>query len=181
MAGHFSFIMDKKEFLDKRYLRMARIWSENSYAVKRQVGCLIVKDRMIISDGYNGTPSGFENICENVECLSKWIHGCVKTTIPIDEVKSVEHCKDCTYSKLVTKPYVLHAEANAISKLARSSNNSDGATLYVTDEPCLECSKMIIQAGIRRVVFWRDYHTHAGKELLIRANIEVLQIKNIDD
>ena len=99
--------------------------------------------------------------------------------MPIEEVKSVEHCKDCSYSKLVTKPYVLHAEANAISKLARSGNNSEGATLYVTDEPCLECSKMIIQAGIRRVVFWRDYHTHDGTELLNRAGIEVIQIKNI--
>jgi dCMP deaminase len=172
--------MNKQERLDKRYLRMARIWAENSYAVRRQVGCLIVKDKAIISDGYNGTPSGFENICENVECSSQWIHGCVKTATSIEEVKSVEHCKDCTRSKLVTKPYVLHAEANAISKLARSSNNSDGATLYVTDEPCLECSKMIIQAGIRRVVFWRDYHTHAGTELLNRAGIEVIQIKNID-
>ena len=173
--------MNKQERLDKRYLRMAKIWAENSYAIKRQVGCLIVKDNSIISDGYNGTPSGFENVCETVECSSQWIHGCVRTSTPIDEVKSVEWCKYCTHSKLTTKPYVLHAEANAISKLARSSNSSVGATLYVTDEPCLECSKMIIQAGIRRVVFWRDYHDHSGKELLIKANIEVLQIVNIDN
>ena len=174
--------MNEKELkafeLDKRYLRMARIWSENSYAIRRKVGCLIVKDRMIISDGYNGTPSGFENVCEDVEC--SWSYKCSKAAMPIDEVKSVEHCKDCPYSKLVTKPYVLHAEANAISKLAKSLNNSEGATLYVTDEPCLECSKMIIQAGIKRVVFWRDYHSHDGVQLLLRAGIKIDQISNIE-
>ena len=154
---------------------MARIWSENSYAIRRKVGCLIVKDRMIISDGYNGTPSGFENVCEDVECPN-FSYKCFKTAMPIDEVKSVEHCKDCTYSKLVTKPYVLHAEANAISKLAKGTNHADGATLYVTDAPCLECSKMIIQCGIRRVVYSREYHTNAGKELLKRAGIIVEQI-----
>ena len=171
--------MDKQFELDKRYLRMACIWSENSYAIRRQVGCLIVKDRMIISDGYNGTPSGFENVCEDVECTN-FSYKCFKTAMPIDEVKSVEHCKDCPYSKLVTKPYVLHAEANAISKLARSGNNSEGATLYVTDEPCLDCAKMIIQAGIKRVVFWREYHTHEGTQLLLRAKIQIDQISNID-
>ena len=167
---------EKQLAFDKRYLRMAQIWAENSYAIRRQVGCLIVKDNSIISDGYNGTPSGFENVCETVECSSRWIYGCVKTAIPIDEVKSVEYCKDCIYSKLVTKPYVLHAEANAISKLAKGTNHADGATLYVTDEPCLECSKMIIQSGIRRVVYSREYHTHAGKELLKQAGIIVEQI-----
>lgn len=126
--------------LDKRYLRMARIWSENSYCQRRQVGALIVKNKMIISDGYNGTPSGFENICEE--------NG-------------------------VTKPYVLHAEANAITKIARSSNNSEGATLYVTDSPCIECAKLIIQAGIKRVVYARDYRLTDGIDLLRRANIEV--------
>ena len=110
----------KQQALDLRYLRMARIWAENSYCVRRQVGALIVKDKMIISDGYNGTPSGFENVCEDDNGL--------------------------------TKPYVLHAEANAITKIARSGNNSDGATLYVTASPCIECAKLIIQAGIRRVV-----------------------------
>lgn len=167
---------EKQLAFDKRYLRMAQIWAENSYAIRRQVGCLIVKDNSIISDGYNGTPSGFENICEIVECSSQWIHGCVKTATPIDEVKSVEHCKDCTHSKLVTKPYVLHAEANAISKLAKGTNHADGATLYVTDEPCLECSKMIIQSGICRVVYSREYHTHDGTTLLKRAGIIVEQI-----
>lgn len=161
--------MDKQFELDKRYLRMARIWSENSYAIRRQVGALVVKDRMIISDGYNGTPSGFENICEDAICQKPNDPYC----------PGGPECFNCEFVKLVTKPYVLHAEANALSKLARSGNNSEGATLYVTDEPCLECSKMIIQAGIRRVVFWRDYHTHDGTELLNRAGIEVIQIKNI--
>ncbi|MBR4243531.1 MAG: dCMP deaminase family protein [Bacteroidaceae bacterium] len=127
--------------LDLRYLRMARIWSENSYCTRRQVGALVVKDKMIISDGYNGTPSGFENICED--------------------------------ENDVTKPYVLHAEANAITKIARSGNNSEGATLYVTDSPCIECSKLIIQAGIRRVIYAREYRLSEGVDLLRRAGIEV--------
>lgn len=133
--------MDKQKELDSRYLRMARIWSENSYCQRRRVGALIVKDKRIISDGYNGTPSGFENVCEDEEHL--------------------------------TKPYVLHAEANAITKIARSNNNSDGSTLYVTDSPCVECSKLIIQAGIRRVVYAREYRLTDGIELLRRAGIEV--------
>jgi hypothetical protein len=136
--------MDKKDTLDHRYLRMALIWAENSYCIRRQVGALIVKDKMIISDGFNGTPSGFENMCE-------------------DEDGN-------------TIPYVLHAEANAITKIARSGNNSDGATLYVTDEPCIECSKLIIQAGIRRVVYAREYRLHEGLDLLKRANVEVVHL-----
>ena len=131
----------KQEDLDLRYLRMAAIWAENSYCTRRKVGALIVKDKMIISDGYNGTPSGFENICED--------------------------------ENNITKPYVLHAEANAITKIARSGNNSDGATLYVTDAPCIECAKLIIQAGIRRVIYSRAYRLTEGIELLQRANIEV--------
>lgn len=166
--------MDKQFELDKRYLRMARVWSENSYAIRRQVGCLIVKDRMIISDGYNGTPSGFENVCEYAVCGSSEACNLQKGG------ETHPECYRCSKVRLVTKPYVLHAEANAISKLARSGNNSEGATLYVTDEPCLECSKMIIQAGIRRVIFWRQYHTHEGTQLLLRANIKVDQISNID-
>lgn len=162
--------MDKQFELDKRYLRMARIWSENSYAIRRKVGCLIVKDRMIISDGYNGTPSGFENDCEDVICQK----------FNDSYYPGGPECFNCEFVKLKTKPYVLHAEANAISKLAKSLNNSEGATLYVTDEPCLECSKMIIQAGIKRVVFWRDYHSHDGVQLLLRAGIKIDQISNID-
>lgn len=132
---------ERSQELDKRYLRMASIWSENSYCQRRKVGALIVKDKMIISDGYNGTPSGFENICED--------------------------------ENGVTKPYVLHAEANAITKIARSNNNADGATLYVTDSPCIECSKLIIQAGIKRVVYSREYRLTDGVDLLKRAGIEV--------
>ena len=135
---------EKQKRLDLRYLRMARIWAENSYCHRRQVGALVVKNKMIISDGYNGTPSGFENVCED--------------------------------DNNVTKPYVLHAEANAITKLARSSNNSDGAPLYVTDAPCIECSKLIIQAGIKRVVYAKQYRLTDGIELLGRANIEVIHL-----
>lgn len=135
---------EKQEILDKRYIRMANIWAENSYCQRRKVGALIVKDKMIISDGYNGTPSGFENVCED------------------------EHN--------TTKPYVLHAEANAITKIARSNNSSDGATLYVTASPCIECSKLIIQAGIKRVVYSEKYRLEDGIDLLKRAGIEVIYI-----
>lgn len=130
----------KQTKLDLRYLRMARIWAENSYCKRRQVGALVVKDKMIISDGYNGTPSGFENVCEDNN---------------------------------VTKPYVLHAEANAITKLARSSNNSEGSTLYVTASPCIECAKLIIQSGIKRVVYAEKYRLDDGIKLMQRAGIKV--------
>ncbi len=139
----------KQRDLDRRYLRMAMIWSENSYCKRRQVGALIVKDKMIISDGYNGTPSGFENMCEDADGF--------------------------------TKPYVLHAEANAITKIARSGNNSEGSTLYVTDAPCIECSKLIIQAGIKRVVYSRQYRLDDGIKLLQRAGIEVLSVEEEHD
>lgn len=135
---------DKQLLLDLRYLRMARIWAENSYCERRKVGALVVKDKMIISDGYNGTPSGFENVCED--------------------------------DNNVTKPYVLHAEANAITKLARSSNNSDGSTLYVTAAPCIECSKLIIQSGIKRVVYAEKYRLEDGINLLKKAKIEVMYL-----
>jgi len=134
---------EKQRQLDIRYMRMARIWAENSYCVRRKVGALIVKDKMIISDGYNGTPSGFENVCED-ELTGK------------------------------TKPYVLHAEANAITKVAKSSNSSEGATLYVTASPCIECAKLIIQSGIRRVVYCDPYHSNDGIDLLKRVGIEVI-------
>ena len=132
------------------YLRMAHIWAENSYCKRRKVGALVVKDKMIISDGYNGTPSGFENICED--------------------------------DNNVTKPYVLHAEANAITKLARSGNNSDGSTLYVTASPCIECAKLIVQAGIRRVVYGEKYRLDDGIRLLQRAGVEVdfLDMKELE-
>ncbi|MGL5682303.1 MAG: dCMP deaminase family protein [Marinifilaceae bacterium] len=132
---------DKQYTLDCRYLRMAKIWAENSYCVRRQVGALIVKDKSIISDGFNGTPSGFENVCEDVDGF--------------------------------TKPYVLHAEANAISKVAKSNNSSEGATMYVTASPCIECAKLIIQAGIIRVVYSDEYRCCDGIDLLRRASISV--------
>ena len=137
---------DKKQpELDLRYMRMANIWAENSYCERRKVGALIVKDKMIISDGYNGTPSGFENVCENEEGF--------------------------------TKPYVLHAEANAITKIARSNNNSNGATMYVTASPCIECAKLIIQSGIRRVVYGEKYRLTDGIDLLERAGIETVYLE----
>ncbi len=137
-------VMDKQEILDSRYLRMAQIWAENSYCKRRQVGAIIVKDKMIISDGYNGTPVGFENVCED----------------------DADH----------TKPYVLHAEANAITKVAQSNNSSKDATLYVTSSPCIEGAKLIIQAGIKRVVFGEIYRLTDGIDLLKRAGIECVQL-----
>lgn len=134
---------EKQRLLDERYLRMAQIWSENSYCKRRQVGALLVKDNMIISDGYNGTPAGFPNICEENN---------------------------------VTYPYVLHAEANAITKVARSNNSSEGSTLYVTASPCMECSKLIIQAGIKRVVFSDLYRIQDGLDLLRKAGIVVVHM-----
>jgi dCMP deaminase len=131
----------KQHLKDIRYLRMAAIWAENSYCKRRQVGALMVKDERIISDGYNGTPAGFDNVCEDA-------HN-------------------------VTLPWVLHAEANAITKVAASSNSSQGATIYITSAPCIECAKLIIQAGIRRVVYSSSYHTEEGLELLRQAGVPV--------
>ena len=139
---------DKQEVLDRRYLRMAFIWAENSYCQRRKVGALLVKDKMIISDGYNGTPAGFENVCED--------------------------------ENGVTRPYVLHAEANAISKVARSNNSSEDSTLYITASPCLECAKLIIQAGIRRVVSNDLYRLSDGIDLLRRAGVECVHIKELE-
>lgn len=130
---------------DAKYLRMAKIWATNSYCKRRQVGALLVKDNMIISDGYNGTPAGFENVCED--------------------------------ENGVTKPYVLHAEANAITKVAQSGNSAAGATLYVTASPCMECSKLIIQSGIKRVVYSDEYRLDDGIKLLKRAGIEVEKLE----
>jgi dCMP deaminase len=135
---------EKQMILDKRYLKMAKIWAENSYCERRKVGALMVKDKMIISDGYNGTPSGFDNRCED--------------------------------DNNVTYPYVLHAEANAITKVSKSNNSSQGATLYITTSPCIECSKLIIQAGITRVVFCDKYRIETGIELLEKTDIEVVHL-----
>ncbi|WP_289860748.1 dCMP deaminase family protein [uncultured Muribaculum sp.] len=139
---------EKQIVLDKRYLRMARIWAENSYCQRRKVGAILVNGQMIISDGYNGTPAGFENVCED--------------------------------ESGITKPYVLHAEANAITKVARSNNSSQGATLYVTASPCIECSKLIIQAGISRVVYQDEYRLTDGVDLLRRVGIECCHIPEIE-
>lgn len=136
---------EKQQLLDSRYLRMAFTWAENSYCQRRQVGALLVKDKMIISDGFNGTPSGFDNICED--------------------------------NNGVTHPYVLHAEANAITKVACSNNSSEGSTLYVTTSPCMECSKLIIQAGIKRVVFSELYRIQDGLELLKKAGVECVHLE----
>lgn len=140
----------KQKELDLRYMRMAAIWAENSYCQRRKVGALIVKDKMIISDGYNGTPAGFENVCEDEESG-------------------------------LTKPYVLHAEANAITKIARSGNSSEGATLYVTTSPCIECSKLIIQAGIKRVVYSVKYRVTDGLDLLERAGVETVYLQENEE
>jgi dCMP deaminase len=140
---------EKQLAIDKRYLKMARIWASNSYCIRRQVGALLVKDKMIISDGYNGTPAGFENECEE--------------------------------DNNTTKSYVLHAEANAITKVAKSNNSSEGSTLYVTTSPCMECSKLIIQSGIVRVVFQEKYRITDGLDLLERAKIELVHLPKIED
>jgi dCMP deaminase len=138
---------EKQQQFDLRYIQMARVWAKNSYCKRRQVGALLVKDRMIISDGYNGTPSGFENDCEDENDQSK--------------------------------PYVLHAEANAITKVAKSNNSSNGATLYITDSPCMDCAKLIIQAGIRRVVYGDEYRITDGIKLLEKAEIEIVKISDV--
>ena len=136
----------KKNKYDKAYLKMAREWGNLSYCERRKVGALIVKDRMIISDGYNGTPTGMENICEDEENYTKW--------------------------------YVLHAEANAIMKVASSTQSCSGATLYVTLSPCKDCSKLIYQAGIVRVVYIDQYKDTTGIDFLKDAGVEVVQIAN---
>lgn len=141
--------VDKQKLLDRRYLRMAQIWAENSYCRRRKVGALLVKNKMIISDGFNGTPAGFENVCEDAESG-------------------------------LTKPYVLHAEANAITKVARSNNSSHDSTLYVTASPCMECAKLIIQAGIIRVVYNELYRITDGIDLLERAGVECVHIENLE-
>ena len=139
---------DKQEKYDQAYLRMAAEWGKLSYCKRKQVGAIVVKDRMIISDGYNGTPSGFENFCEDEEGYTKW--------------------------------YVLHAEANALSKVAASTQSSQGATLYITLSPCKECSKLIHQSGIKRLVYAKKYKDVSGLDLLERAGVELIQIELTD-
>jgi dCMP deaminase len=144
-----QFMTDKKiAKYDKAYLRIAKEWSSLSYCQRKQVGAIIVRDRMIISDGYNGTPSGFENCCEDENGLTNW--------------------------------YVLHAEANAILKVARSTQTCDGATLYITLSPCKECSKLIHQSGIKRVVYQLAYRDTSGVDFLLKAGIQVDHIPELD-
>ncbi|WP_437395905.1 deoxycytidylate deaminase [Flagellimonas lutimaris] len=139
----------KQEKYDKAYLRMAQEWGKLSYCKRRQVGAIIVKDRMIISDGYNGTPTGFENICEDDEGYTKW--------------------------------YVLHAEANAILKVASSTQSCEGATLYITLSPCRECSKLVHQAGIKRVVYQKAYKDDSGIKFLERAGVEIVHLPILEE
>lgn len=160
--------------LDKTYMQIAEVWSTNSYAVRNKVGAIIVKDGMIISDGYNGTPKGFTNDCETIACSVEG--GICKRTGYHTNLLSVEKCNGCECATLTTKPYVLHAEANAITKIAKSTNNCEGATMYVTLSPCLECAKLIIQAGISRVVYKEAYRNKDGIMLLKEAGISVEQI-----
>ncbi|OAD91115.1 CMP deaminase [Aequorivita soesokkakensis] len=138
----------KQRKYDIAYLRMAQEWSKLSYCKRRQVGALIVKDKMIISDGYNGTPTGFENICEDDEGYTKW--------------------------------YVLHAEANAILKVASSTQACQGATLYITMSPCKECSKLIHQAGIKRMVYYNEYKDNSGIAFLEKAGVSIQHISDLD-
>jgi dCMP deaminase len=134
---------------DKAYLLMAQQWGKLSHCKRKQVGALIVKDSMIISDGYNGTPTGFDNCCEDENEKTLW--------------------------------YVLHAEANAIMKVAKSTNNSNGATLYITLSPCKECSKLVLQSGIKRVVYMKSYKDDSGIKFLKQAGVEVEQIADLDE
>ena len=159
-------MLNQMRNFDSKYMCMAQIWASNSYAKRNKVGALIVKDGMIISDGFNGTPSGFENECEE-------IMPCGNPCTNLFE----QDCEQCKEHKLKTKPYVLHAEANAILKVARSANSTVGATLYCTTSPCLECAKLIIQSGIKRLVYSEQYRDISGLELLKRAGIQIKQLK----
>ncbi len=139
---------EKQLRYDKAYLRMAREWAKLSHCVRKQVGAILVKDKVIISDGYNGTPTGFSNVCENQEGQTFW--------------------------------YVLHAEANAITKLARTGNAAQNATLYITLSPCRDCAKLILQSGITRLVFQEKYRDEEGLEFLQGAKINIVQIEDLD-
>lgn len=171
----------QKEY-DIVYMKVAKTISELSYANRNKVGCIIVSaDGQIISQGFNGTPTGYDNCCEDVMCTCEWVHGCCKNAAPIAEVlkynNCVEFCKDCQYVKLSTKPEVLHAESNAISKCAKWYSSTQDATLYVTLSPCFDCAKMIIQAGIKRVCYCDEYRDTKGLDFLRKNNIIVEQIK----
>ena len=171
---------------DSAYLKIAEIWAQNSFARRAKVGAIIVKDNRIISDGFNGTPVGFDNTCEEYRCSlmhDNSVECPISPEITIaDKLKSNTHlhyvCGGCSCSEMVTKKEVLHAEANAITKLCQSAQSSEGATIYVTMSPCFECAKLIIQAGIKRVVYKEQYRETAGLELLKAAGIEVVHLTN---
>lgn len=180
-----------KEY-DIVYMKIAKIVSSLSYANRNKVGCIIVsKDDQIISQGFNGTPAGYDNCCEDPHCSCKYVRGCCYTEKPIEEQMSVEFCVNvqkplghandkkgfpCNYLTLTTKKEVLHAESNAISKCAKYLSSTNGATLYVTLSPCFECAKMIIQAGISRVVYCDEYRDTTGIDFLRKNNIKVEKI-----
>ena len=160
--------MPNQNKLDQRYMAMAKEWSYMSNAIRKKVGCLIVKDGQIISDGYNGTPSGFDNNCEEV------LYTCDERDFYRDQEWELDKGKG-KFFKLKTKKEVLHAESNALMKLARSTNSSEGATVYCTYSPCFDCAKLIIQAGIKKVVYEESYRCEKGLDLLKKANIEIFK------
>lgn len=170
--------MSKQERYDKVYMEMAKVISRLSYAKRNKVGCIIVsKNGQIISQGWNGTPSGADNECEYVKCNCEWRHGCQKTGEPIEKMLNEDFCYDCKFCQLSTKPEVLHAESNAISKCAKWISSTEGATLYVTLSPCIECAKLIIQSGIKRVCYQEKYRDTYGINFLQKQGIIVEQIE----
>ena len=175
--------MRTQEFLDKHYLRLAREISNLSYGIRLKVGCVIVKDRQIISDGYNGTPTGFSNVCEEFvdeNLQQKMMEKCHTDEEKFNFIETKLIWDDDNIDILKSKREVLHAETNAITKVAKTNFSTDGATIYITDEPCFDCAKLIIQSGIKRVVCWREYRKKDGVELLKKANIEVVKYDNIE-
>lgn len=173
--------VSRKIEYDIAYMKMAMVMAELSHAIRYKVGCIIVsKDGQLISQGFNGTPTGYNNCCEEVMCTCDWIHGCCKNAEPIDEIlkhkNCAEFCKDCKYVKLTTKPEVLHAETNAISKCAKWHSSTIDSTLYVTLSPCIDCAKLIIQAGISRLVYLDEYRDVSGIKLLNNVGIKVQQL-----
>ena len=159
--------MANQNKLDERYLAMAREWSKMSHAKRKKVGCLIVKDEQIISDGYNGTPSGFNNDCEEV------FYTCDERDFYKDQEWELDKGKE-KFLKLKTKPEVLHAESNALMKLARSTNSSEGATIYCIYSPCFDCAKLIVQSGVKRFVYNETYRNTEGLDLLKKAGVEIV-------
>lgn len=168
---------ERKKQYDQTYMKMAQCMGNLSYANRSKVGCIILsRDGQVISQGFNGTPSGMNNDCETVECTCQWNHGCARVAKPIDEVKNINFCKGCEHCKLVTKPEVLHAESNAIAKCAKWLNTTEGATLYVTLSPCAECAKLIMQSGIKRVCYHEKYRDIKGISFLKNNGIIVDEI-----